>query len=375
MSTFSLWMLIWIAATTVLAWALPRRWQVSGIAVATGVFFLWHDPVSCAWLLAAAGIGYLPRRFPRRDGRIAFAVAGVMAAVLIGYQFGRRLDAGGAEAVVIPLGLSFYALRVIHFALDAWKGTLPAATFGDFLCYLFFLPTAIAGPINRFQDFHRGLRRRRWDARHFSLGCERILYGYAMMIALGNYLVSMKLANLIIGLTAAHPGLAAYLDCVRYGLNLYAQFAGYSHIAVGFAHLLGFTVMENFHYPFLAAHPADFWRRWHISLSNWCRDYVYLPVLSVTRRPLPAILASMLVLGLWHELSWRYCVWGMYHGLGIAAGQAIRQHLPLPGGWAGRALAALGWLLTMNFVLLSFALTKEPDLASALAVYRAIFNW
>src|SRR5690606_22484260 len=98
---------------------------------------------------------------------------------------------------------------------------------------------------------------------------------------------------------------------------LYFKFSGYSDIAIGVSRLLGFRVMENFHYPFIAQNIGDFWKRWHISLSSWCRDYAYMPVWSRLRNGALAALASMLILGLWHELSWRYLAWGLYHGAGI----------------------------------------------------------
>jgi len=373
MNDFSLAMLWWIAAAVLLAWRLPRRFQPVGMVAATVAFLLWHEPVAMGWLLLAAGIGYLPAS--GRGGRPALAAAIAMAVVLIGLKLGHRASGDGVWGAIIPLGMSFYALRVIHLALDAWKGTLPTATRAEYFSYLFFLPTLVAGPINRFAEFQRAYRRRRWEPACFSRGCERILYGYAMMIVLGNYLVSSKMADAVAVLSRTRPGPAEYLDCCRYGLNLYCQFAGYSHVAIGFALVLGFPIVENFRYPFLATHPADFWRRWHISLSDWCRDYIYLPALALSRRPVVAVLAAMLALGLWHEISWRYCLWGLYHGIGIAVGQAIRHRLPAVGGWPGRVLAVCGWLLTMNFVILSFLLTKEPNLSAAYAALCNLGRW
>src|SRR5262245_56288725 len=140
----------------------------------------------------------------------------------------------------------------------------------------------MVGPINRFQEFQRSFRRRRWDSAEFSAGCERLLYGYVKIVCLSTYLVSNKLAPLA-SRTALGPAAKAYLGCLIYGLNLYLLFSGYSDVAIGFARMLGLRVGENFHYPFLARNINEFWQRWHISLSTWCRDYVYLPCLALGR--------------------------------------------------------------------------------------------
>jgi D-alanyl-lipoteichoic acid acyltransferase DltB (MBOAT superfamily) len=157
------------------------------------------------------------------------------------------------------------------------------------------------------------------------------------------------------------------------------SFPGYSDVAIGFALMLGLRVGENFNYPFFARSINEFWQRWHISLSMWCKDYVYMPVLSLGRSPLGAILFSMLAIALWHEFSLRYVAWGIYHALGIAVWHLFQRVKPawLKEGMDGlkrQAVAGVSIFLTLNFVILSFALTKEPDLRSALSVYATLLH-
>jgi D-alanyl-lipoteichoic acid acyltransferase DltB (MBOAT superfamily) len=142
--------------------------------------------------------------------------------------------------------------------------------------------------------------------------------------------------------------------------------------------ILGFRIIENFHYPFVAINISDFWRRWHISLSDWCRDYVYMPVASSTRLPYLAIVTSFLVLGLWHAVSFQYLAWGLYHGFGIAVWHAFQKLKPRLPKLRGKFMIFLGRLtanfITMNFVIAGFFLTKEPDLAAAWEKIKHMFE-
>jgi alginate O-acetyltransferase complex protein AlgI len=377
MTLASLAMLIWIGVSVALCWLAPRPWQTHLIQLMSALFLGVYSPLSLLLLLLIAVVSHSAVQYRRRK-RAAPAVAiFIIAALLVGFK---RMHTGGADifsSLVMPLGLSFYALRAIHYCIEGWKGSLPLHNFREYLNYLFFMPTLLAGPINRFDEFQRGVRRRRWDPVLFSTGCQRILYGYVKIVYLAMYLVSEKLAHEIGKLPPAGP-VAAWLECLQYGLNLYFQFSGYSDVAIGFGLLLGIRISENFNYPFLARNISDFWKRWHISLTSWCRDYIYLPVLSITRQPRVAVISSMLVLGFWHELSLRYVCWALYHGIGITLWHGFQElkgekGFP-PGSLAAKATEAAGVLLTLNFVILSFAITKEPDVRGALAVYTALLG-
>jgi D-alanyl-lipoteichoic acid acyltransferase DltB (MBOAT superfamily) len=217
------------------------------------------------------------------------------------------------------------------------------------------------GPINRFESFKRDLRRRRWDTELFSGGLERILFGYFKVVVLANFLISIWLRNYA-AMFSGNVISKAYMDAAVSWMNLYIQFSGYSDIAIGFSALAGFRIIENFNYPFLATNILEFWQRWHISLTSWCRDYVYKPVLSFTRKPFLSICFTMIVIGLWHEVSLRYLLWGLYHSLGITVYLLIRKTCIKEGGKYGRLTVIAGrfsgWFITMNFVILSYPITK-----------------
>lgn len=370
-------LLMWAIALFAAAWVAPQRWQNTAIS-ATGLSFMaLSAPVSLALL---AGMGIFTFIFLKRAGKGGWhvvIVAAIIISVIIFFKIGVRLNGDIAERIV-PLGLAFYGLRIIHYAFEAYMKQLPLHTFIDYCQYLLFFPTMIAGPINRFKAFHRDSRRRRWDAALVATGFERILYGYVKIIVLANYLAGKKLGGWLDGLETHHEWFLAYMGCLKYGVNLYFQFSGYSDIAIGLALLIGFRVEENFNWPFLAININDFWQRWHITLSSWCRDYIFMPTSSLTRSPYAGVIASMLVLGLWHEISPRYCLWGFYHGLGIMFWQILqnfKERLPVPESiWQNKVTTVMSWTFTFNFVILSFAITSASGMVDAWQTLVTIFT-
>jgi alginate O-acetyltransferase complex protein AlgI len=274
----------------------------------------------------------------------------------------------------MPIGLSYYAFRQIHYAIESYKKQTPVHTIIDYFNYMFFLPTLLVGPINHFAPFLKDQKKRRWNSHFFSEGLERVLYGLVKIIFLGNYLINTKLNNYTFNLSNEYEWLQAYLNMFGFTANSYIQFAGYSDIAIGLSLLFGFRINENFNSPFLASNIADFWRRYHISLSEWCRDYVYFPFLAITRNSKISILLAMLILGIWHEVSLRYLLWGFSHAIAInfwykyehsALHKKLNQ-LPL-------FKKGLGIFITLHFVMLSFLLISEKTLVDSLQVFKTLF--
>ena len=264
-------------------------------------------------------------------------------------------------ALFLPLGMAYYVLRTIHYLTEANLQRLRPHTLVDYATYQFLPSTLLFGPIHRFDEFQRDLARRRWAEAEISRGLGRILVGGLKVVLIGNYLISARLGyspatDLTSGTLAQ-----IYRDNLLYWGNLYFQFGGYSDVAIGFALLMGFTIRENFNWPFLARNIGDFWRRWHMSLSTWCRDYVYMPAMAATRAHLLAISASMLTLGLWHAISLHYILWALYHALGLTfwrrfsawTGPTV-EALPKAARmiWTGAAI-----VITLHFVIFSFVAT------------------
>lgn len=365
---------MWMAAVVILYQPLPRNYQTIFVALATLVFLSIYSPWSALTLSAMSGVSYFSmRRWRNSNGAILLVIL-CIASLFAGYKYMLQVSVAPASQKWFLLGVSFYVLRIIHYVIESYKGSLERHGFVEYLAYMWFLPVIVIGPINRFDEFLREQRRRRWDSRQFAMGLERILYGYVKIVLLAGYLLDNILKTWVPSINSGRLWLLEYVSCLEYGLDLYLKFSGYSDIAIGFALLLGVRVSENFHYPFFQPNISQFWRSWHISLSSWCRDYVYMPITAHFRRPYVGIIASMLILGLWHELSMRYVLWGIYHGLGIVAWRYFQHIKPR---WLSSMQGPLQQLfhclsvaLTFNFVVLSFQITRSEDIFTALHPIR-----
>lgn len=358
----------------VVYWLLPREYRRWSLILGTIGALLLKSPVSLFVLSLSTLSSFWAFRLIKQKG---WAVTFVLLQN-VGYflLFKSGVLAGSVLAPLnrlIPLGLSYYAFRQIHYALEYYKEKLPTHNFWDYCSYLFFLPTLLLGPIHRFPAFLRDHRRMRWDKNLLSEGLERILYGYAKVLVVGNFLLTTHLNNFAVNLLVDYEWLGTYLLVMEYTLSAYFIFAGFSDIAIGLSLLFGYRVMENFNYPFLAPNINEFWNRWHISLSSWVKDYVFFPVASISRRPIAGIITTMLVIGLWHELSWRYIIWGGIHGLGIAVWHLYKEN-ELTKRWSGNQLYEwLCILLTFHFVAFTFIFIREDNLKESLHVIRTLF--
>ena len=228
------------------------------------------------------------------------------------------------------LGFSYVAFRLIHTLRDKQLGNLPALGLADYLNYVIFFAALPAGPIDRAERFETDLialpTLERWDARRFRLGLARIATGLAKKFVLADSLALGLALNPTNATQVTSTG-GLWLLLYGYALRLYLDFSGYSDIAIGIGLLFGIRLPENFDWPYLQTNLTTFWQRWHITLSNWVRHYLFTPLsrslLRRQPRPSPTLivlvaqLATMIAIGLWHGLSWNFLVWGLWHGLGL----------------------------------------------------------
>ncbi|MBI4718986.1 MAG: MBOAT family protein [Planctomycetes bacterium] len=265
--------------------------------------------------------------------------------------------------VVLPVGISFYTFQTMSYTIDVYRGELRACRSPlDFALFVAFFPQLVAGPIVRAADFLPQVSRpRRLDARQVYEGVYLVFWGLFKKVVIAD-----KLAGLVDGVFSGGPGAggAAVLVAVyAFSVQIYCDFSGYSDIARGCAKTMGFELRLNFNLPYFAATPSEFWQRWHISLSSWLRDYLYIPLGGNRRgatRTCINLLVTMLLGGLWHGAAWTFVAWGLYHGLLLIAYKhaepwfaARVRGWPRWGLMIGRCLAVLvffhvtcgGWLL------------------------------
>jgi alginate O-acetyltransferase complex protein AlgI len=371
----------WLAGTVAIYWIVPPTWRDTWLVLASLTFLLSHAPESALLLVIFTLLTFwLGKGSGRHRGyRIALA-ASVIFGVLIYYKITVRASDGDLlHEVLIPMGLSYYSFRCFHYLLECFRGTLPSHTFQEFLSYLFFLPTMVVGPIHRFKPFLDDHHTKRWRSTMLSEGMERILYGYVKVAVLANFLFSTQMTGFIESIDPHAVTRIVYLEMIRGTMNLYLQFSGFSDIAIGFALLLGYRVMENFNHPYGQRNISDFWRTWHISLTSWCRDYVFLPILGLTRNPYVANIATFLVIGLWHEMSVRFVVWALYHAAGVIIWrefQWLKRQLGvsrLPRGVLASVAHAVSAVLTFHFVGFGFTIARQPTLGAMLEAFRTLF--
>lgn len=278
------------------------------------------------------------------------------------------------ESAFLPLGVSFFTFEFIHYAVDRYRGKVERGSFAEYLAFIFFFPTMVAGPIKRFQDFLPCLRApsTNW-ALDWNRGLTRILVGLVKKFAIADVLTSLTdhLNKTDIAL-AERWVLIVWL--FAYGWKIYFDFSAYSDIAIGSGRLFGISIPENFDWPYLRTNIAEFWRHWHISLYKWLLDYVFIPLggsrgsASFVSRN---ILVVMLVSGIWHGAGMNFVVWGVWHGILLVIHRwwASRRGEAPEGG--SILLGLWNWLLTYVSVNLGWAFFAM-DLDTALFFFRRL---
>jgi len=284
-------------------------------------------------------------------------------------------------SAILPIGLSFFIFEFIHYLVDVRRGQPIVRSPLDFAVFASFFPTMIAGPIKRYEDFVPQLHRpARWDWGRAAEGTRLLILGLFKKVALADNLAPLvELGFRHVGLGQA--GLTAgdaWLVIIGFALQIYFDFSGYTDMGRGSALLLSYSVPENFGRPYLARNIADFWRRWHISLSTWLRDYLYIPLGGKRSWRWRNLVITMVLGGLWHGANWTFLIWGAFHGLLLVM---FSRSMPgwLPPLWgqarAWRPLCAvLTWGLTMGLVAVGWVFFRAADIREALAMLGAMFG-
>lgn len=220
--------------------------------------------------------------------------------------------------IILPIGISFYSFQAISYIIDVKRRVImPTSNLLSFLTYMSFFPQLVAGPIERAKDFlPQVLRHRKLEMGMFSDGCRQILWGFFKKLVVADNCAIV--VNDIWNNYASYNGTTLLVGTILFTFQIYCDFSGYSDIAIGTAKLFGFRLSANFRYPYFAESISDFWRRWHITLLSWFRDYVYIP-LGGNRGPLLKVICNTFVVfglsGLWHGASWTFVIWGIYHAV------------------------------------------------------------
>lgn len=393
---------LFAALMPVIYWLAPGRLRLPLLAVASLGILIRLAPVDMTVMLGIglfvyasfAGVpapaeagGPSPKPHPLRHlariGQSPWLVVGIFL-YLFWYKYlpaiARMSEHGASFAgIAAPIGISYLSFKLAHYAIERRGGTLPPHNIQEFLCWLFLMPTFTSGPIERFEHFLES-RAVKFRVDHIVVGVSRIAQGLVKKFILsdGMMWVSERITGGdIVAFAHGHGKMDgagpvwAYLTLDL--LILYLDFSAYSDIAIGASRLFGLRIMENFNYPLQATSLPDFWRRWHMSLTNWCRVYIYMPMVGATRNPYWATIATFVVIGLWHLASLHWVAWGLWHGLGLAAvlvwGRfANRRKIKFFRSKTGKVV---GWAATMAYVIWGgglLAIVHEGSLLDSFAL-------
>lgn len=278
--------------------------------------------------------------------------------------------------LTLPLGLSFYTFRTISYVVDVWRRRIePTRSFLDYLFFLTFFPCLTAGPIVRADHFMPQLKaevmRRPVEAARIYGGFFTVLIGVIKKAVVADYLA--QYSNIVFGNPSGYSGVELLMGALGYGMQIYCDFSGYSDMAIGLGAILGFDLDINFDFPYRSRNVTEFWRRWHISLSFWLRDYLYIPLGGNRRgavRQYVNLMVTMLLGGLWHGAAWTFIAWGAGHGLALCLHKRCKAWLDrLPNGGL---VGFLSWAITFAWVMFLFIFFRADSFETAGEMIRGI---
>ena len=321
-------------AAVLVHWMLPRGLRPAFLALSSAGYLATLAPEVVGGLVLWITVFYLaihappdedaPPETPRRRSFHAALIVAILGQ-LAWFKYLPPMAAalgieGLAARTLVPLGMSFFTFKLVHYAVEVARGNVRDRNYWQFAAYMFLFPIFTAGPIERY-DHYRANQAERLSTDDVVFGLTRIVHGLVKKLVLAEMVVRPLMkgnggAEIIAGLDALPSWKIGGWMALLF-LHLYLDFSAYSDIGIGASRLFGLRIGENFNFPFVARNINDFWKRWHMSLSGWCQAYVYLPTIGLTRNPYLAVTSTFVVMGLWHAGSLTRILWGLYHAGGI----------------------------------------------------------
>ena len=343
----------------------PKSWRNGLLLLSSLVFYGWGEPkyliLMVASILAFYGFGLAIGYGKRKKLWLTLSVA--TGVVLLGIFKYAGFFTGGLISLALPIGISFYLFQCMSYGVDVYRGAVPPQrNLISFGAYVSMFPQLIAGPIVRYADIAPQLDDRTTTWEDGAYGIRRFLLGLGKKVLLANQL---GLLTEIYRNSGEKSVIFAWMYAIAFSLQIYFDFSGYSDMAIGLGRVLGFRFLENFNYPYLSASITEFWRRWHMSLGSWFRDYVYIPLGGNRKHQLRNILIVWMLTGLWHGASWNFVAWGLFFGVLLTAEKLLpTQKLP----------KILHRVLTLLAVVISFVIFNAQDLPQAMVDVRGLFG-
>lgn len=347
-------------------------------------FYAWGEPVYVLLMIATGlfiyYIGLQIERYRNTKRAQFFLTVGVVAALsslaifkYLGFFVENVNALTGLQlpvpALTLPIGISFYTFQILTYAIDLYRGnTKVQRSPANFLLYVSLFPQLIAGPIVRYEDVAEQIDHRTLTWSGFSYGLSRFMIGLGKKVLIANYAGQLVANTLEAGLSSISV-LEAWIGILAFSLQIYFDFSGYSDMAIGLGHIFGFKFKENFDYPYISTSITEFWRRWHISLSSFFRDYVYIPLGGNRHHQIRNMLIVWALTGLWHGASWNFVIWGLYFFcLLFIEKKFLLQALK-------KGPAVFGHIYTLFAVLLGWVFFYFTDAGSIFHMLRLMFGF
>lgn len=380
-----------LPVTLIVYYLVPSRYQLKNavLFVASLIFYAWGEPVYVVLMLLNIGINFaggleieqFRQNEEERKAKLACVSTIVIDLLILGFYkyYGFLIDNLNVilpfdipvHELALPIGISFYTFQTMSYVIDVYREKVEAQhnplIFGT---YVSMFPQLIAGPIVRYSDVEKQLRKRTVSVRKFGEGAVWFLQGLAKKVLLANNMGSVYESIAAMG-TSETSVLTAWIGCFAYTMQIYFDFGGYSDMAIGLGKMLGFDFIKNFDYPYTAKSITDFWRRWHISLSSWFKEYVYIP-LGGNRKGTAKTIRNLMIVwgltGLWHGAAWNFIFWGLYYGIILC----IEKYILKEG--LEKLPAAVRHLYTMVIVMVGWVLFFSPTMGDALSYIGTMFG-
>lgn len=390
-----LFMLLFLAFIGVYTLCGRSRGLRMGLIIAFSLYFYWKSSAECCFILLGIclsdyWLGLLMWRTENRAGRRALVWANVLINVglLVYFKYFNLLYQTFASItsthfdaldIILPAGISFFSFRSISYMVDLYRHKMePCRSLGDYVFFLTYFPPLLAGPVVRAYDMLPQIRENRPATRAMiSEGIFLVICGLVKKVIIADY-ISGNFVDRVFDNPALYSGFENLMGVIGFTIQIYCDFSGYSDMAIGLALMMGFRFKDNFDAPFKSQNPSDFWRRWHISLSSWLRDYIYIPLGGNRRgktRQYLNLTATMLIGGLWHGASWMYLLWGGYNGVLLAGHKMLSKRWHAPARLKGsRLLSALNITLTMALIMAGMMIFKAHSVGDIGVICHQIFT-
>ena len=376
-----IFLFLFLPAVLVLNYIIPKKYIAAKnvvLLIASLFFYAWGEPKNVLLMLLSIAVNYvcglLLGRFDSDEKKrkvVLWASVVFNLGLLFFFKYFSFVTGGLFPVIKLPIGISFFTFQIMSYTIDVYRRSVePQKSLLKLALYISLFPQLIAGPIVRYIDVEKQLTYRECTAEKTARGMIRFSMGLSKKVIVSNTVAAI--CDGIFGSTNTVPAFTAWVGVICYALQIYFDFSGYSDMAIGMGHMLGFDFLENFNYPYVSCSVQEFWRRWHISLSSWFRDYLYIPLGGNRRGKVRTYINLIIVFactGLWHGASFSFIVWGLWHGLFLVIERlGFKKALDkLP--------KFIGWIYTMLVVLVGWVFFRADTLSAAMKYLGEMFSF